>query len=129
MKDFFLKVWVQTVGVHYTQQNMVSVQGWVWQIHKKSVGTGVPPEAAVPLAAPQLFLSVERSGISKVKPWPVWLSGLGIIQQTKRLPGPFLVRAHAWVMGQVPGGDVQEATNRSFSSSFPLSSPSVKINK
>ena len=35
-------------------------------------------------------------------PWLVWLSGLGVILQTKGSPVQFLVRAHAWVVGQVP---------------------------
>ena len=36
-----------------------------------------------------------------------WLSA-GL--QTKGLPVQFLVRAHAWVAGQVPCGGTQEAT-------------------
>ena len=35
-------------------------------------------------------------------PCMVWLSGLGIILQSERLPVPFPVRAHAWIAGQVP---------------------------
>ena len=34
--------------------------------------------------------------------WPVWLRGLSISLQTERLLVQFLVRAHAWVVGQVP---------------------------
>ena len=61
--------------------------------------------------------------------WPVWLSGLGIILQTK-LPVQFLVRAQTWVVGQVSAGSVQEATNRCFSYSLSPSLPiSLKINK
>ena len=34
--------------------------------------------------------------------WLVWLSGLSVRLQTERLLVRFLVRAHAWVVGQVP---------------------------
>ena len=37
-------------------------------------------------------------------PWLVWLSGLGSSLQTKRSLVQFQFRAHAWVVGQVPGG-------------------------
>ena len=40
----------------------------------------------------------------KWRPWMVWLSGLSAGLQTKGLLVPFPVRAHAWVMGQVPSG-------------------------
>ena len=36
-------------------------------------------------------------------PWPVWLSWLGVIPQSERSPVGFLIRAHAWVAGLVPG--------------------------
>ena len=36
-------------------------------------------------------------------PWLVWLSGLSASLQTEGLPIRFLVRAHAWVLGLVPG--------------------------
>ena len=39
---------------------------------------------------------------NKVWPWLVWLSGLNAGLQTKRSPIRFPVRAHAWVVGQVP---------------------------
>ena len=62
---------------------------------------------------------------------------LGIIPQSKRLPVQFPVRAHAWVVGSVPGWgtcqrqqiDVSLSHQRfipSLSPSFPLS---LKINK
>ena len=35
-------------------------------------------------------------------PWTVWLSGLSTSLQTKGSPTRFPVRAHAWVVGQVP---------------------------
>ena len=38
------------------------------------------------------------------EPWLVWLSGLSAGLQTERSPVQFLVRAHAWVTGQVPSG-------------------------
>ena len=37
-----------------------------------------------------------------VKPWLVLLSGLSTSLKTKRSPVRFPVRAHAWVVGQVP---------------------------
>ena len=36
-------------------------------------------------------------------PWLVWLCGLGVGLETKRLPVQFPVRAYAWVVGQAPG--------------------------
>ena len=46
-------------------------------------------------------------------PWPVWLSGLGIVPRNKGSLVRFPVRAHAWVAGSVPGGgDMGEATDR-----------------
>ena len=38
-------------------------------------------------------------------PWLVLLSGLSASLQTKGLPVPFPVRAHAWVAGHVPSGE------------------------
>ena len=35
-------------------------------------------------------------------PWLVWLTGLSAHLQTKGSSVQFLVRAHAWVAGQVP---------------------------
>ena len=35
-------------------------------------------------------------------PWLVWLNGLSTSLHTKRSPVQFLVRAHAWVAGQIP---------------------------
>ena len=37
------------------------------------------------------------------RPWLGWLSGLGVILQTKGSPVQFPVRTHSWVAGQVPG--------------------------
>ena len=40
----------------------------------------------------------------KNKAWLVWLSRLSASLGTKGSPVWFPVRAHAWVVGQVPGG-------------------------
>ena len=60
-------------------------------------------------------LSIRTSHFSSIKsalvPWLVWLSRLSTSLRTKRPLVRFLVRAHAWVAGQVPGWGVQEATN------------------
>ena len=57
--------------------------------------------------------------------WLVWLSGLKASLQTKGLPVQFPVRAHAWVVGQVPTGGDRRGTHTlmflSLSTSFPLS--------
>ena len=37
-----------------------------------------------------------------VEPWLVWLSGMSISPQTERSLVRFLVRAHVWIVGQVP---------------------------
>ena len=45
------------------------------------------------------------------KHWLVWLSGLSTGLGTKELPVSFPVRAHDWVVGQVPSrGFEREAT-------------------
>ena len=49
-----------------------------------------------------------------VKPWLVWLSGLGAGLRSKRLPVQFPVRARAWVVGQVPSWGCTRG-NRSIS--------------
>ena len=50
----------------------------------------------------------------------VWLSGLSAGLQTKGSPVRFLVRAHAWVVGQVlVGGTQEETTHGHFSPSLP----------
>ena len=71
--------------------------------------------------------------LSWVEPWPVWLSGLGIIPQSKRPPVRFPVRAHAWVAGLEPGRDICERQpsavslpHRCFSPSLSLPSPLSK---
>ena len=70
------------------------------------------------------------------KPWPVWLSGLNTVLQTERLQVWFPVRAHSWVVGQVPGVRGGERGNWSMflshiDVSLPLSLPPLplKINK
>ena len=40
--------------------------------------------------------------IKNTKSWLVWLSGLSTDLQTKRSLVQFPVRAHAWVLGQIP---------------------------
>ena len=64
--------------------------------------------------------------------WLVWLSGLSAGLQTKGSPVQFPVRAHAWVVGQVPSRDCVRGnqTLMFFSLSFSLPSPlSVKKKK
>ena len=61
-------------------------------------------------------------------PWLVWLSGLSASLQTKGLLVQFPVRAHAWIVGQVPsGGHVRGNHTLMFLSlSFSLLSPLSK---
>ena len=40
--------------------------------------------------------------------WPVWLSWMGIVQQSEMSPLRCPVRAHAWVAGSVSGGSACE---------------------
>ena len=37
-----------------------------------------------------------------IMPWPAWLSWLNVVPPSERLLVRFPVRAHAWVVGQVP---------------------------
>ena len=67
-----------------------------------------------------------------LKPWYItwlgWLSGLSAVLQTKGSLVQFLVRAHAWVVGQVPSrGCVRGKHTLVFPSLSP--SLSLKINK
>ena len=50
-------------------------------------------------------------------PWLMWLSGLGVILQTKRSLVWCPARAHAWVAGQVPGWGCWQPV-RSYQSMF-----------
>ena len=76
------------------------------------------------LEQPLNYIPFLLSKIINVLPWLVWLSGSGIILQTERLPVGFLVRAHAWVVGQVPGWGHERGNQLMFLSlsfSLPLS--------
>ena len=66
----------------------------------------------------------------KYEPWLVWLSGLSTSLQTKGSLVRFPVRAHAWVVGQVPGKGCTRSNHlfKFLSHSFSLPSP-LKINK
>ena len=64
-------------------------------------------------------------------PWPLWLRWLSMLLPSEKSLVWFLVRAHAWVAGSIPGG--QEATGRCFlltsvflSLSFSIPSPLSK---
>ena len=63
-------------------------------------------------------------------PWLVWLSESDVILQTERSLVRFLVRAHAWVEGQVPLWGLARGNHTLM---FPSLSPSLplllKINK
>ena len=60
-------------------------------------------------------------------PWLVWLSGLSTGLQTKGTPVQFPVRAHSWVVDQVPsrgcvrGNHTSMFLSLSFSIPFPFS--------
>ena len=62
------------------------------------------------------------------KPWLVWLSGLSASLQTKGSQVRFPVRAHAWVVGQVPSSRHMRGnhTLMFFSLSFSILSPFSK---
>ena len=63
----------------------------------------------------------------KIGPDWEWLSGLGILMQTKRLLVQFLVRAYAWVVGQVPDwGLARDYQSMFLSVTFSLPSPLSK---
>ena len=69
------------------------------------------------------------------QPWLVWLSGLSASLQTEMLAVQFPVRAHAWVVSQVPswvhvGGNCFSLTQQYFSHSLSPSLPlPLKVNK
>ena len=69
--------------------------------------------------------------INKTYPWLVWLSGLSAGLQTKGLLVRFPVRAHAWVVGQVPSKGCMRGNHMLLflSLSFCLPPPPLKINK
>ena len=80
----------------------------------------------------RLFLKVTLLNVSGIqtqeKPQLVWLSGLRAGLWTKGSPVWFLVRAHAWVTGQVPsrGHERGNHTLMFLSFSFSLLSPLTK---
>ena len=59
--------------------------------------------------------------------WLVWLSWLEVISQSKRLPVQFLVRAHAWVAGSIPGQGVCQRHSINVSLSHQRFSPSLSL--
>ena len=59
--------------------------------------------------------------------WMVWLSGLSTSLQTKRLQVRFPVRAHAWVVAQVPQLETCERQPINFSLSHRCFSPSLSL--
>ena len=76
---------------------------------------------ATALPSPQLTLK------HNYVPWVVWLSGLSAGLQTKGSLVQFLVRAHAWVAGQVPSeGHVRGNHTLMFLSLSPSLSLSLK---
>ena len=60
------------------------------------------------------------------RPWLVWLSGLSGSLRTKGLPVQFLVRADAWVVGQVPSWGHVRGNQSYMDVSLPLS-PSLPL--
>ena len=78
-----------------------------------------------------LCQDTEKVSINKnIQPWLLWLSGLGVVPQTKRSPVQFLIRAHAWVVGHILVGEVRSNqlmfflhidVSLPFSLPFPLS--------
>ena len=74
--------------------------------------TCLPMDTSKAVAYYENFLKfVLNREVSLIQSWLVWFSGLSAGLQTERSPVRFPVRAHAWVAGQVPGGDLQEVTN------------------
>ena len=75
-------------------------------------------------------LSVSQKSIKM--PWPTWLSWLVIILQTEGPQVQFLVRAHAWVTGSVPGRVCMKGNQSMFLShidvSLPLFFPFLSLN-
>ena len=61
------------------------------------------------------------SEFSILRPWPVGLSWLGVVPQSKRLLVWFQVRAHAWVAGLVPSWGAYKRQPPSLSPSLPFS--------
>ena len=65
-----------------------------------------------------------------ILPWPVWLSGLSAGLQMEGSPVPVPVRAHAWVVVQVPSRGRTRGNHRlMFLSSFSSLPLSLKTNK
>ena len=54
--------------------------------------------------------------------WPLWLSWLGVVLQSKRSPVQFPLRARAWFEGSLPGGGTWE--RQPIDVSLPLFLPS-----
>ena len=117
----------RTVGVHYTWECIM--HGKVPYLLEKNVCVK---------NSYTIFNSVVTIIYWRVTlcPWLVWLSGLGIILQTKKLLVWFPVRAHAWVASQIPDWGHARGNCSMFLSHigvslplFYLPFPSLKINK
>ena len=65
---------------------------------------------------------------NKIPPWLVWLSRVSASLRTKVSPVQFPVRAHAWIVGQVPSSGYTRGnhTLMFLSLSLPLPSPLPK---
>ena len=60
-----------------------------------------------------------------IMPWLVWLSGLSASLWTKMSLVWFPVRAHAWVVGQVPGWECARGDQSMYPHTSPSLSPSL----
>lgn len=66
------------------------------------------PQMSARKRIPQALWGTVLGGLSwkpdwTLKPWPVYLSRLGVVLQTRSFLIPFLVRARALVVGSAPG--------------------------
>ena len=73
------------------------------------------------------MINIKGTEFSKnyIRLWLVWLSWLGVILPSKRLPVQFSVRAHAWVAGSVLAQCAGERQPINVSLSHRCFSPSI----
>ena len=81
---------------------------------------------------PRLQVQSPIRAHTSINPWPwlVWLNGLSTSLRAKGSPVRFSLKAHAWVVGQVPSrGSTRGNHTLMFLSLSPSLPPCLKINK
>ena len=120
-----------TVAKTWRQPKCLSIEDWIttmWFICTMEYYSAIRKDKILPFVTTWTDLE----NIMPSEPWLVWFSGLSASLWTKRSQVRFPVRAHAWVVGQVPGWQLTRDNHTlvflflSFSIPSPLSKNKFK---